>query len=179
MLEGASPWFSDEPGRNEAEATFLAHLRHEAEAWDVARLTPEDTSAECFLIPVYAGVTVPGLTIDVRTLQIAYWTSLPCGAVLHGAWSRASYILDDHDGNDFEDLTVAGVHADPQQHAAWAAAWILPQLGRPIVRQDWLRNDEVVASTWRFADTGRVLHRGGRSSRRLLRRGPDEVTRVR
>ena len=118
MTEGTSAWFDDEPGRNEAEAAFLSRLRREAEAWNVEGLGPEDTSAGCFVIPVYAGVTIPGLTIDVRTLEIAYWTGLPCGAVLQGAWSSASYILDNHDGNDLEALTVAGVAADAEQHAA-------------------------------------------------------------
>ncbi|SDX98269.1 hypothetical protein SAMN05661080_01918 [Modestobacter sp. DSM 44400] len=74
---------------------------------------------------------------------------------------------------------MTGVHADPERHAAWAAAWILRQLRRPVVREDWLHGEGAVASTWRLIYTGRVLGRTGRSGRRLVRRTPDKVTPVR
>ncbi len=87
--------------------------------------------------------------------------------------------LDDHDGNDPECLTVIGVDASPEQHATWAAQWLLRQLRRPVVREEWLRDGQVVAHTLRLSDTGTVLARHGSSPRRLFRRPPDQVTQLR
>ncbi|GAB3934044.1 hypothetical protein GCM10027614_06330 [Micromonospora vulcania] len=114
-------WFPDEVGRNEGEAAFLERLRREASGWDVEGLSPEDdTSSQRWLVPLYIDVDVPGLTIRRRTLQVGYWTGGMSGQALHGAWGD-EYLLDDHNGNEPEDLTVVGVRASHEDYAEWAA----------------------------------------------------------
>lgn len=172
-------WFPDEVGRDDGEAAFLERLRREASRWDVQGLSPEDdTSSRRWLVPLYVDVDVPGLAIRRRTLQVGYWTGGPLGPALQGVWGD-DYLLDDHDGNDPEDLTVVGVRASHEEYAEWAAAWLLRQLKRPVVREEWLAGDRVVATTWRLDDTGRVLARRGNGFRRLMRRRADRVVAVR
>ncbi|MEW2477669.1 hypothetical protein AB0875_28225 [Micromonospora gifhornensis] len=172
-------WFPDEIGRHEGEIAFLEQLRREASGWDVDGLSPEDdTSSQVWLAPLYVDVDVPGLTIRRRTLQVGYWTNGPFGQALHGVWGD-DYLLDDHDGNDPENLTVVGVRASHENYAQWAAAWLLRQLKRPVVREEWLTGDRVAAATWRLDDTGRVLARHGNGFRRLMRRRADRVVTVR
>jgi hypothetical protein len=176
-------WFGGVPGHDDAEAAFLEHLRREAGGWDVEDVSPALTSSVYIGLPLYADIDVPGLAEPARPLQVGFWTGGPWagrsgGYVLQGVWGD-DHPLDDHDGNDPECLTVIGVDASPQQHATWAAEWLLRQLRRPVVREEWLRDGQVVASTWRLSDTGTVLAREGASPRRLLRRPPDRVTTVR
>jgi hypothetical protein len=177
---GTDPrWFPDEVGRNDAEARFLQRIRQIAAGWSVPGLTPErDTSSLTVLLPLYVDVDVADLPIARRTLQIGYWTGEHYEQALQGAWGDV-YLLDDHDGNDPEDLTVVGLRAGPEEYAEWAADWLLRQLHRPIVRQEWRHNGRMVAATWRLDDTGRVLGAQGHSMRRLLRRRPDRVVLVR
>lgn len=182
-MSNTTQWFGDLPGRNEAETAFLAQLRREAGNWTVEGLSAGDTATIDIGVPLYADVEVPGLAALGRSLQIGFWTGGPWaersgGFILQGVWGD-DHPLDDYSGNDPECLTVVGVDARPEQHAAWAAEWLLRQLHRPVVREDWSRDGRVVASTWRLADTGTVLRRQGASSRRLLRRAPDQVTPVR
>jgi hypothetical protein len=176
-------WFGEEPGRNEAEAAFLAELRRETAGWHAYGLSPADTESYDIGVPLYAEEEVPAMKTAGRMLQIGFWTGGPWaersgGAILQGVWGD-DHPLDDHNGNDPECLTVTGVDVGPEQHARWAAAWIVRQLQRPVVREEWLRGQEVVATTWRFTDTGTVLRRQGLSLGRLLRRDPDRVTKVR
>lgn len=126
------------------------------------RPVPQDTSSQRWLAPLHVDVQVPKVTIPRCTLQIAYWTGGPFGQALHGVWGD-NYLMDDHDGNDPEDLTVVGVRATAEQYAAWAADWLVHQLERPVVRHEWLRGGRVAAATWRLEDTGRVLGKTGPS----------------
>jgi hypothetical protein len=173
-----SVWFPDETGRNDQERAFLDQLRLQAASWRIEDVSPGDTSSERWLTPLYIDVEVPRITIPRSTLQVAYWTSGPYGSALHGTWGDG-YLMDDHDGNDPEDLTVVGVLATPEQYATWAADWLLRQLHRPVIREEWLRHDRVVATTWRLADTGHILGKTGLTPRRLLRRKPDRAINVR
>ncbi len=171
-------WFPNETGRNDQEKAFLDQLRLEAASWRIDELSPQDTSSQRWLTPLYVDVEVPRVTIPRSTLQVAYWTSGWYGSALQGVWGDG-YLMDDHDGNDPEDLTVLGVRATPKQYATWAADWLLRQLHRPVIREEWLRHDRVVAATWRLDDTGRILGKTGVTPRRLLRRKADRVVTVR
>lgn len=177
---GDARWFPDEVGRDDGEAAFLQRLRREASGWNIDGLSPaDDTSSQRLQASLYVDVDAPGLAaIRRRTLQVGYWTDGPFGQALQGVWGD-EYLLDDHDGNDPEDLTVVGVRANHEEYAQWAAAWLLRQLCRPVVRQEWLAGDRVVAATWRLDDTGRVLARQGSGLRRLLRRRADRTVVVR
>ncbi|HLL65860.1 MAG TPA: hypothetical protein VK453_08925 [Micromonosporaceae bacterium] len=171
-------WFADAVGRNDGEAAFLERLRQLSPGWSVAGLSERDTSSLAAMVPLFVDVEVPGLPIPRRMLQVGYWTGGYYERALQGVWGD-SYLLDDHDGNDAEDLTVVGVRASHEQHAEWAADWFLRQLRRPVVRQEWLRRDRVVAARWRLDDTGRVLGTRGRDLRRLFGGAPDRVVPVR
>jgi len=123
-VSSTTQWFGELPGRNEAEAAFLAGLRREASSWAVEGLSPEDTWSADIGLPIYADVDVPGLALP-RPLQIGFWTGGPWaersgGFILQGVWGD-NHPLDDYDANDPECLTVAGVDAGPEQHATWAA----------------------------------------------------------
>ncbi|TYP89033.1 hypothetical protein [Blastococcus xanthinilyticus] len=182
-MSGETQWFGGQPGRNEAETAYLARLREEVGGWTLDGLSPGHTWAADIGLPLYIDIDVPGLSELRRPLQVGFWTGGPSagrsgGYVLQGVWGD-DHPLDDHDGNSPECLTVIGVDATPEQHATWAAEWLLRQLRRPVVREDWLRDGRVVAATWRLSDTGTVLARQGSSPRRLLRRAPDRVTEVR
>ena len=173
----SSRWFGGSEGRNPEEVAFLNELRRLAALWDVPDLNPDDhTSAEVILAPLLLGLDVPGVTARRDNLQLAYWTGPE--SWLTGEWGT-EYILDDHDGNSPECLTVRGVRASPEEFASFAAGWMLRQLQRPLVREDWLSGDVPHATRWRFTDTGHVLDRDGLSLRRLLRRQPDRVVAVR
>jgi hypothetical protein len=67
----------------------------------------------------------------------------------------------------------------PEQYATWAADWLLRQMNRPVIREEWLGRDRVVATTWRLNDTGRVLGTTGLTPRRWFRRRADRVVAVR
>jgi hypothetical protein len=179
VADGSSTvWFAAENGRNEQESAFLEYLRQRAATWHVVGLSPQDTSSQRWLAPLYVDVHVPRMTIPRSILQVAYWTSGPYGQALQGAWGD-DYLMDDHDGNNPEDLTVVGVQAAVEQYAAWAADWLLRQLQRPVVRHEWLRDGRVVAATWLLEDTGRVLYKTGVSPRRLLHRAADRAVTIR
>ncbi|MBV1852843.1 hypothetical protein [Catellatospora tritici] len=171
----ASQWFPDEPGRNAAEAAYLDQLRQEAADWTVAGICPEDTASQVWFTPLYLELEIPGLAVPQNTLQVAYWTNHPRGHALDGMWGDEHLLDNPHR----EDLTACGATVDPEECASWTAAWLLRQLRRSIVRQEWLSGDRVVAATWRFDDTGRVLHATGSSRRRFLRRRADRVVEVR
>ena len=170
-------WFGGAEGRNAEEVAFLAELRRLAALWDVPDLNPEDdTTAEVFLNPLFIGLDVPGVTAARDNLQLGYWTGV--GSWLSGEWATG-YFLDDHNGNSPECLTVRGVKATPEEFARFAADWMLAQLLRPLVQEDWLSGNVPHATRWRFTDTGHVLARDGLSLRRILRRQPDRVVVIR
>ena len=170
-------WFGGAEGRNADEVAFLAELRRLAALWDAPELDPEDdTSAEVLLAPLFIGLDVPGVTAARDNLQLAYWTGAE--SWLTGEWGTG-YLLDAHDGNSSECLTVRDVQATPEEFARVAADWMLGQLGRPLVREDWLSGNVPHATRWRFTDNGHVLDRDGLSLRRVLRRQPDRVMLVR
>ena len=177
-MSEASRWFVGEPVRNDEESRFLAGLRESAAKWSVEGLVPEHTSSFVGIDPLCVDLRVPGLPARYSILQVAYWSDHAGGPVLHGTWGD-EYLLEDHDGNDPRDLTVAGVTGAPEQFAAWTAGWLLRQLHRPVVEERWMRHETVAAKTWRLADTGQVLGRKGQSARRILRRAPDRVITLR
>lgn len=177
-------WFAGADGRNESEVRFLAAMRDAAHEWSVQDLRPGDTGALSGMTPLMVLVDVPGLPSGVmRVLQVAYWTDGPwiepsgCGG-LQGTWG-GQYLLDDYDAADSENLTVVGVDAQPEAFATWAVEWLIRQLRRPVLREEWLTAGEISAAVWRLTDTGRILGREGASLKRALKRPPDRSLRAR
>ena len=170
-------WFAGTDGRDDDERAFLLELRRLVASWPDGDLQAEDTHAEIVLAPLFLAVSVPGAPELRDELQLGYWTGAE--RWLEGAWAGGAYLLDDHDGNSAECLTVRGTRSTPQEFARFAAEWIRLQLDRSVIREEWIRRGEVVATTWRLSDTKRVLAREGSNVPRLLRRPPDRVLVVR
>ncbi|WP_432571663.1 hypothetical protein [Kineococcus sp. SYSU DK005] len=162
-------WFGDEDGRTPEEAAFLTELRRQACTWTVPGLDPqEETSSLTLLTPLYVDLGVPGLDdAPVNFLEVAYWGTTPAQSQLQGAWGAKGYLLDGPSNPGDLEVKTTGVAAAPEQLARWAAEWMLRQLQRPVLRQDWLSGDQVAASAWRWADDGGSLaSTGPRRSRR-------------
>lgn len=173
-----SAWFAGSHGRNEREAAFLAALRKEAATWSLPHVEPTETGCEEYLTPLYVFVEVsPGEKIDrdspaalpwTLALELAFWTDAAYPDLLEGSWGDANRPFDGGPaGDQREDLRVSGVSISPSLAGQLAASWVRTQLGRSLVREDWIRGDEVLASRWSFSDTGRELTRRGISWRRL------------
>jgi hypothetical protein len=173
--DGTTTWFAGAEGRSRPEARFLDAVREAAEDQTLNGLDPGATSAVL--------CEVPGVPVGAKVLQVAFWTEgpwiEPSGTPgLQGVW-RDQHMLDNYKTDDPECLTVVGVRADPENFGVWAADWLERQLRRPVVRDEWLAGNEVVATTWLLEDTGRVLGREGFRVNRIRRRAPDRRTRVR
>ena len=173
-----SVWFAGSDGRNQQEAAFLAALRKEAAAWSLPGLDPAQTGCEEYLVPLYLFVEVsPGAEPDRNSpaalpwtlaLELAFWTDRTRPDLLEGSWGDAIRPLDGGPTPDpREGLRVSGVSIAPSLAGQLAASWVRVQLERSIWRDDWMRGDEVLASRWRFSDTGREMTRRGFSWRRL------------
>lgn len=177
MGEFAPRWFPGEP-RDVVEETFLARLRQQAAIWDVAGLVMSDTDTLTGFSPLVMTLDVPGLPIPRRLLTVSYWTgsSPQHGAALEGAWGDV-HLFDAYDSEDPECLAVRGVQASSEDFAVMTAEWLLQQLQRPVVCDEWLHRGQVVATRWRLADTGRVLFRTGRT--RQVARRPHRSRQVR
>ncbi len=188
VSDGSPKWFAGGEGRTPTERSFLRHLRREASTWSHLGLAPQNTSAVSLGmdIPLFVHVDIPGLPLTwptMRTLQVTLWDGQEWAAPAGGPVLQGSWTVDhrgwDHDGDDPENLTVIGVMAEQGQHAAWASAWLLRQLRRAVVHEEWTRGTQVVGERWRLADSGEVLHQRGGKVRRLDRRPPDRVTVIR
>lgn len=176
--------FAGSEPRNEDEAAFIERLRAEALSWSVPGLDLErHTSGFVGVVPFFVMVDVPWSPSSPRpsgwsNLQIAYWTPDDGAPHLEGAWA-GGYLLDDHDGNDLDCLTVNGVDATPAQSATWAADWAQRQLARPVVVDKWLRGNVVAARRWRFPDNERVLQDERSWLSPLRRRRPERTDQAR
>lgn len=166
------------PRRQGARVPYA--VRHEAGAWRLSGLRPEDTSVAAFIVPLHLSVDVPGVAASVANLQVGYWTpgGGPYGQALEGEWGD-QYLLDSHVyGRD--GLTVFGLDASPEQFGTWAATWLRDQLRRPIERREWLDGGGLVTATrYVLADSDFILRQTGFSILRRFRREPDRVQRLR
>ncbi len=174
-MVGASGWFDGAEGRSSDEAAFLERLRSLAhQRWEEGHVSPSQTQAHAVLQPLYVEVSIPQLVTPRRLLQVAYWSAER--PRLEGSWGD-DYLLDDYDCEDRETLTIAGVSATPGQFATWAFEWMQSELSRPLLKEDWLKQGRVVATRWRFGDTGSILASESRST--SLSSEPHRVTQVR
>lgn len=171
-------WFGDADGRNEDETAFLAVLRKTAAAWSLPGLDSTVTGSEEYLVPLYVFVEVPvAESVDREStaalpwtlaLEFAFWSDSPHPLSVEGSWGDAGRPFDGGPAADArEDLRVSGAPIKASLLGQYAASWMLLQLRRPLVREDWIRGEHVIASRWRFSDTGRELTRRGMSWRRL------------
>lgn len=179
---GEHLWFGDQEGRTSEEAAFLTELRHQASAWAVPGLDPRNhTSSQIDLTPLYLDLEVPGLDdAPLKMLEVAYWGTTSARSQLEGMWGYSSYVLDGPRLPGDLDVRVTGVAVPAEQMARWAAEWMLRQLQRPIVREDWLDGTQVVASIWRWTDDGHAFTAtGSRRHRRHRRRPADRRTLIR
>jgi hypothetical protein len=188
VREGSPIWFAGGEGRTPTERSFLARLRREASTWSQVGIAPQNTSAVALGIdvPLSVHVDIPHLPVTwptLHTLQVTFWEGQEWAAPVGGPVLQGSWTVDhrawDHDGDDPENLTVIGVVAEPEQHAAWASAWLVRQLRRPVVHEQWTRGTRVVGERWRLADSGEVLHQRRSTLRRVNHRRPDRVTAIR
>jgi hypothetical protein len=87
-------------------------------------------------------------------LWVTYWVRDPARRALEGAWGD-DYIADNYSGDRDEELTVAGVDAEPAQFATWCSHWMNTQLKRPVVREEWGPTGQV--AVWKLVDTNMRL----------------------
>lgn len=141
-------------------------------------------------VPLSVHVDIPDLPATwptlhtLHTLQVTFWEGQEWAAPVGGPVLQGSWTVEHrgwcHDGDNPENLTVIGVMAAPEQYAAWASAWLVRQLRRPVVHEQWTRGTRVVSERWRLADSGEVLHqRRGTLPRLNHHRRPDHVTAIR
>ncbi len=160
-------WFSGAPGRTDDERKFLNLLQRDAAGW-TSDVQPADTVAFTWEHgPLVVGIKIPKITAAYRNLWVSYWSTKPGQRALEGAWGDESSIADDYTADRDQDLTVAGVEAEPSQFATWCSRWLINQLIRPVVREEWGPAGKAVA--WKLADTDFTLQTKGPWWRR---RGP-------
>jgi hypothetical protein len=145
-------WFSGDAGRTDDEREFLDRLRQAAALWTNDAKQADTSTFAWEFGPLTVGVKVPKLTTTFNMLWVSYWVTDPARRVLEGAWGD-NHIADDYEGDRDEDLTVAGVDAEPAQFATWCADWMNAQLKRPVVREEWGPSGQV--AVWKLADTNR------------------------
>lgn len=158
-------WFSG-AARTDGEQEFLDQLRRDAAGWN-NDISPADTVTFAWeLGPLIVGLEIPKITAAYRHLWVSYWSSGTGQRALEGAWGD-DLIADDYSADREESLTVSGVEANPAQFASWCSHWLVNQLRRPVVREEW--GPAGGAAVWKLADTSFVLQTRGPWWRR---RGP-------
>lgn len=165
-------WFPmiDTAARGDEEARFLTRLRANAAQWPASLTKPDDTEATARLEPLVLTVdidqipAVPGTAPSLNVLQLAFYV-YPTGLALEGSWG-SRYLLHDFDPSDPDCLVVRGVPVEPEQMADWAAIWLRTQLSRPLIREEWVKGNNVTFCRWVLEDSGKVLaaHGGKRFS---------------
>jgi len=172
----ADVWFDGDAPRGDAESLFLAVVRDHSDDWLAAGLTRECTSTLAILVPLHLQIDIPGVPRQLVNLQVGFWNDSPQGTGVEGEWGDR-YLLDAGRPSVFEHFTSP---AEPHELAEVASRWLIEQLARPIERSEWVSSSgDVVGQKWTLADTGEVLAQTGTTRRRLARRPPDRVSRVR
>ena len=121
-------------------------------------------------VPLLLQVNVPGLPSASANLQVGYFPpDWQGGDRLICEWGD-SHLLDGSGHRD--DLSVDGTDMTPESLAEHAFQWMRTQLIRPIDAQDWTRRGRVLATDWRFSDTGELLATDGVWLRKLRRLVP-------
>ncbi len=157
---------TDTAARGDEEARFLARLRANAAQWPASLTKPDDTEATARLEPLVLTVdidqipVVPGATPTLNVLQLAFYV-YSNGLALEGSWG-SRYLLHDFDPSDPDCLVVRGVPVDAEQMADWAALWLRNQLSRPLIREEWVKGNNVTFCHWVLEDSGKVLAEHGR-----------------
>lgn len=148
----------------------MTRLRANAAQWPASLTKPDDTEATARLEPLVLTVdidqipAVPGTAPSLNVLQLAFYV-YPTGLALEGSWG-SRYLLHDFDPSDPDCLVVRGVPVEPEQMADWAAIWLRTQLSRPLIREEWVKGNNVTFCRWVLEDSGKVLaaHGGKRFS---------------
>lgn len=146
---------------------FVARLRKCAEKWDTD-VRPVDTWHEETADPVLVGVAVPGLSGPRTVLWVKCWKDIDGSPVLEGSWGDRGPVTDWYGHDPVRELTVRGSSAHPGTLAELAAGWIVHQLRRTIVRDEYGRRG------WSHRDEDGPLER--RRLRRRIRRSVVERT---
>lgn len=151
-------WFSGALGRTDDERAFLSRLRGDPAGWSTD-VHPADTVAFAWEYgPLVVGIKVPKMTAAYRNLWVSYWSAESGQRALEGAWG-SDLIADDYRADREKDLTVAGVKAEPSEFAAWCSRWLINQLARPVVREEWGSGGRAVA--WKLSDPDFTLQTKG------------------
>lgn len=146
---------------------FVARLRTRAEMWDTD-VRPSDTWLEDIADPVMVGVAVPGLSGWRTVLWVKCWKDIDGRAVLEGSWGDRGPVTDWYGHDPVRELTVRGSSAHPGALADLAAGWMVHQLRRTIVRDEYGRRG------WSLLDEDGPLER--RLLPRRIRRSVVERT---
>lgn len=150
----AGQWFSGEVAGGDDADAFLAHARELAPEALGSLVEPGGTAA--FPVGCLITIDVPGIPpsewpVHAHQLQVMYdheW--------LGGYWG-CSHLWDDWDPKDSEALLV-NEELVPLEAAARGIDWLVSQLRRPLVRQEWNRRWLRKGRTrWVLSDTGRVV----------------------
>lgn len=159
-----------------APAAFLHRLRDLIPTWTSLGLTADDTGAACedgkVWVSVHVGdahgqTSLGNLRVDVTDTEwIAGWAT--SDVLTHSDFA---------DSLPFE--RTGGPMTDIEQGIDEATGWLVAQLRRPVVRRQWRRNGRVVARSWRFEDTGRVIVVSGDPKIRSNLDTADDVVQVR
>jgi hypothetical protein len=170
--------FQGDRARTPEEEKFLKELACGIVGWSLTHPQLDSFRVFAGIKPLVVILDVPGVEVPrgTCTLQIAYWHDGPNGRTLEGEWGD-SHLLDNH-VYDGDGLTIIGLEEAPDTYGHFAADWLDRQLKRPVERLDWLRGGQVKESTWRLADSGKLIARNGRLLR-LPSKPPDRVFRVR
>lgn len=169
-------WFEGDEPRSDAEVVFLSAIREHADDWRAAGLAPACTATLAVMVPLHLQVNLPGIPSQAVNLQVGFWHDSPRGTGVEGEWGDR-YLLDTGGLSSFEHFAP---RAQPRELAVVASRWLIQQLARPIELSEWLSSSgDVVGERWTLADSGEVLAQTGRARRRLARRPPDRVSRVR
>lgn len=175
-MERADVWFDGDAPRSDAEAAFLAAMRDHTADWLAAGLTSACTTTLAVLVPLHLQIDLPEIPSRLLNLQVGFWNGSPRGTGVEGEWGN-DYLLDTGGPSSFEHFASA---TDPQELAEVASRWLIEQLARPIERSEWVSSSgAVISERWTLADSGEVLAQTGAVLRRLGRRPPDRVTRIR
>ncbi len=170
--------FQGDRPRTLEEEKFLSGLASGVADWTLLDFQLDSFRVFARIKPLVVILNVPSIDVPTGacTLQIGYWHDGPNGRTLEGEWGD-SHLLDSH-VYDGDGLTIIGLEEAPDTYGNFAAKWLEHQLLRPVERLDWLQGEQVRESTWRLADSGKLIARNGWSLR-LPAKPPSRVLRVR
>ena len=166
----AGTWFATDADDeiDEAQQAVLDALRARADSDHWPTIDPDDTSVA---LPYYASYGYPPQPGEATFGHVLAWLKLldpiqPTSLLTVGIYFTETDSRGDCLHNQLLTLPAAPTRfavsraGSPQEMADHAADWFRDILHRPIVRHEWLREGEVYARRWLFADTGQALVEG-------------------